>query len=110
LSSNSSWTDNVSDAEGGANENTFSDEDGDKGQTSHTPVCPTILFNDSRNPVSHQMEKDKVSVLDGIWLGCHNITLLTRFVACHFAGDWNSYLTFAHWVDPQLLEYPSSSI
>jgi hypothetical protein len=31
LSSNSSWKDNVSDAEGGANENTFSNEDGDKG-------------------------------------------------------------------------------
>jgi hypothetical protein len=91
--------DDVSDAKGDANENTFSNKDGDKGQTPHAPVCPTTLFNDNRNPVSHPMERAKVSILDGIWPGSHNITLLTRFVACHFAGDWNNYLLFAHWVD-----------
>jgi hypothetical protein len=95
---------------GGANENTFSDKDGDEGQTPHSSVCPTTLFNDKRNPVSHPKERDKVSIIDGIWTGSHNITLLTHFVACHFAGDWNSYLPFAHWEDSQLPEYPSSSI
>jgi hypothetical protein len=38
LSSNGSWMDNVSDAKGDANEITFSDEDGDEGQTPHTPL------------------------------------------------------------------------
>jgi hypothetical protein len=107
LPSNGSWTEHVSDTEGDANENTSSNKDGDKGQTPHTHVCPTTLFNNNRNPGSHPMERDEVSLLDRIWLGS---TLLTRFVACHFAGDWNRYLPFAHWADSQLLEYPSSSI
>ncbi len=102
--------DNVSDAEGEANENTSSNEDGDEGQTPHTPVCPTTLFNGDRNPGSCLMEKDEASILDKIWPGSHRITLLTHFAACHFAGDWNSYLLFAHWAYSQLLEYPSSSI
>ncbi len=110
LSSNGSWTDNVSNAKGEANEIAFSDKDSDKGYTTHTPVCPTTLFNYNRNSVSCPMEKDEVSILDRIWRGSHDITFLTRFVACHFAGDWNSYLPFAHWADSQLLEKPSSPI
>jgi hypothetical protein len=97
LSSNCSWTDNVSDAKGDANKNTSSNKDSDRRLTSHTPVCPTTLFSDDRNPCSCWMERDKVSILDRIWPGSHNNTLLTRVVACHFAGDWNSYLLFAHW-------------
>ncbi len=110
VSSKGSWMDYVSDAEGDVNENTFSNKDGDEGQTTHTPVCPTTLFNNNRNHISHLMGRGKVSILNGIWPGCYNITLLTHFVACHLAGDWNSYLPFAHWVDTQSLEYPSSSI
>jgi hypothetical protein len=79
--------DNVSDAKGDANENTSSDKDGDKGQTPHTPVCPTTLFNDNRNPGSRLMERDEVSILDGTWPGSHNITLLIPFVSCHCTGD-----------------------
>ncbi len=56
----------VSDADRDANANTFRDKDGDKGQTPHTPVCPTTQFNDNRNPVSHPMERDKVSILGRI--------------------------------------------
>jgi hypothetical protein len=104
LSSNGSWMDNVSDAEGDANEDTSSNKGGDEGQTPHTPVCPTTLFNDNRNPDSLLMERDEVSILDRIWTGSHNIILLTRFVVCHFAGDWNSYLPFANWADSQSLE------
>jgi hypothetical protein len=85
-------------------------KDGNKGHATLTPVCPTTLFNDNRIPVSCQMERNKASILDGIWRGSHNIILLTRFVACHFVGDWNSHLPFAHWVDTQLLENPSSAI
>jgi hypothetical protein len=87
LSSNGSLTDDVSNTKGDANEITFSDKDGDKGHTTHTPVRPTTLFNDNRIPVSRLMERDEVSILDGIWLGSHEITLLTHFVAFHFAGD-----------------------
>jgi hypothetical protein len=96
LSSNGSWMDDVSNAEGEANEIAFSDKDSDKGYTTHTPVRPTTLFNDNKIPVSCPMEKDEVSILDGIWPGSHNITFLTHFVACHFTGDWNIYLPFAH--------------
>jgi hypothetical protein len=109
LSSNSSWTDNDSDAKGDANEIAFSNEDGDKGHAILSPVCPTTLFNDNRIPVSCQMERDEAPILDGNWPGSHNITLLTRLVACHLAGDWNSYLLFAHWADSQLLGNPSFS-
>jgi hypothetical protein len=110
LSSNGSWTDNDSDAKGDANEIAFSDEGGDKRHAFLTPVCPTTPFNNNRISVSHQMERDKVSILDGNWPGSHNITLLTHFVACHFTGDWNSYLLFVYWADSQLLENLSSSI
>ena len=87
LSSNGSWIDNDSNAKRDANEIAFSNKDGDKGHAIHTPVHPTTLFNDNRIPVSRLMERDEVSILDGIWLGSHEITLLTHFVAFHFAGD-----------------------
>jgi hypothetical protein len=97
LSSNGSWTNDDSNTKGDANEIAFSNEDGEKGYAILTPVCPTTLFNDNRiPPVSCQMERDKVSILDGIWPGSHNITLLTSFVACHFTVDWNNYLPFTH--------------
>jgi hypothetical protein len=101
LSSNGSWTDNDSNAKGGANEIDFTDKDGDKGHAILTPVCPATLFTDNRIPVSCQMERDKALIFDGIWPQSHNITLLTRFVACHLAGDWNSFLPFAHWAHSQ---------
>ncbi len=109
-SSNGSWTGDVSDAEGNENEIAFSNKDGDKGHSTHSPVRPTALFNNSRNPVSHPMERDEVSILNGIWPGSHNITLLIHFAACHFTGNWNSYLPFPHWADSQALESPSSYI
>jgi hypothetical protein len=93
-----------------ANENNSIDEDGNEGHATLTPVCPATLFINNRTPVSFQMEGNEASILNGIWPGSHNITLLTRFVACHFAGDWNSYLPFTHWADSQLLENPSSNI
>jgi hypothetical protein len=83
LSSNGSWTDNDSDAKGDAIEINY----GDEGHAILTPVCPTTLFTDNRIPVSHQMKRDKALILNGIWPGSHNITLLTRFGVCHFAGD-----------------------
>jgi hypothetical protein len=52
LSSNSSWTDNASDAKGVANEIAFSDDDGDEGHNTHTPACLTTLFNHNMIPVS----------------------------------------------------------
>jgi hypothetical protein len=110
LPSNSSWMDNDSNVKGNANEIAFSNKEDDEGHATLTPVCPTTLFNNNRIPVSCQMERDVASILDRIWPGSHNITILTCFVACHFAGDWNSYLPFAHWMDCQSLKNPSSSI
>ncbi len=101
---NGSWMDDDSDAEGCVNEIAFSNKDDDKGPATLLPVCPTTLLNDVKIPVSHQMERDAASISNGIWPGSHNIILLTRFVACYPAGDWNSYLFFAQGADSKSLE------
>jgi hypothetical protein len=102
--------DDDSDAEGGANKIAFSNKDNDKGPATLLPVHPTTPFNDNRIPVSHWMERDAASISDGIWPGSHNIILLTCFIACHHAGDWNSYLFFTQGVDSQLPKSSLSSI
>jgi hypothetical protein len=115
LSSNGSWMEDDSNVKGDTKEIYSTNNNGNEccATAFHkalTPVCPTTLFSNNRNSVSCQMERNKASILDGIWLGSHDITLLTCFVACHFAGYWTSYLPFATWADTQSLENPSSTI
>jgi hypothetical protein len=115
LSSNGSWTDNDSNAKGDTKEINFTNDNCNESHTTAsnktlTPIYPTTLFSDNRNSVSHLIERNKASILNGILPGAHNITLLTWFVACHFTGNWTCYLPFAQWADTQSLENPSSTI
>ncbi len=85
LSSNSSWTDNDSDSKEDTKEIDSTNNEGNKGHVTAsnktlTPVCPITLFSDNRNSVTCLMERSKASILNGIWSGAHNISLLTCFV------------------------------
>jgi hypothetical protein len=66
LSSNGSWTDDDCYAEGDANVIAFINKDSEEGHAIYTPVHPTTLFNNNRIPVSCLMERDEVSILNGI--------------------------------------------
>jgi hypothetical protein len=102
LSFNGSWMDNDSDAEGDANEIAFSNKDGDKVNATLTPVCPTTLFNNKRTPVSHLMERDATSILDGISL--YSPALL------HGTSQETGIAIFPLHMGRTLLENHSSSI
>jgi hypothetical protein len=64
-----------------------------------SPVQPTIICGKKGPYRACLSDREEVDILDVIWPGSHNVTLLTHFVSCHFAGDWSAYLLFAHWVD-----------
>jgi hypothetical protein len=57
-----------------------------------TPVYLTTLFEG--DGTHYHQELIKSNIIDGIWTGNHDITLLNRFVDCHFDGDWNGYSYF----------------
>jgi hypothetical protein len=73
-----------------------------------TPVCLTTLFEG--DSTLHHLELIESNINNGIWLGNHDITLLTCFVDCHFDGDWNEYLYFGQWAEEERLAAPSASI
>ncbi len=73
-----------------------------------TPVCLTTLFEG--DGTHYHQELIESNIIDGIWLGNHDITLLTHFSDCHFDGDWNRYLYFGQWAEEQRLAAPSASI
>jgi hypothetical protein len=41
------------------------------------------------------LDQEEWDILDGIWLGVSDSSLLTRFIACHFAGDVEAYVPFS---------------
>jgi hypothetical protein len=107
--SSSLWTNNVNNGNmspGSDNKSASSDANP---FLSPPSVKPTTLFG-NHGPNSLQTDKEETDILDGIWPGSHNVTLLTRFVTCHFSGDWSAYLPFAHWADSKSLGHPSTSI
>jgi hypothetical protein len=71
-------------------------------------ICLTTLFEGDGS--NYHCELIESNIIDGIWPGNHDITLLTRFVDCHFDGDWNGYLYFGQWAEEQRLAVPSVSI
>ncbi len=75
-----------------------------------TLVKPMTLFGEKRTPIACQVNNKEAAILDRIWPGSHDVVLVIRFVLCHFAGDWTTYLPFAHWADSQSLDYPNSYI
>ena len=103
------WTNNIDNGNmylGSNNKPAFSDANP---FLSPPAVKPTTLFG-NHGPNSLQTDKEKTDILDGIWPGSYNATLLTHFVTCHSSGNWSAYLPFAHWVDSKSLGRPGTSI
>jgi hypothetical protein len=98
------WTNNVDDV------NMSLESDTLVGSSSPCTVKLTTLFGMERFASTPWSNREEADILDGLWLGSHNITWLTHLVSCHFAGDWLAYLHFLHWVDTQSLERPGSEI
>ncbi len=75
-----------------------------------SPVQPMTLCGKKGSSRVCPPDRKEANILDKIWLGSHNVTLLTRFVLCHFSGDWSVYLPFAHLADSWSLEHPDLEI
>ncbi len=75
-----------------------------------SPIQPTTLCGKKEPFRACLPDREEADILDKIWPGSHNITLLTRFFLCHFAGDWSAYLLFAHRVHSQSQEHQDSEI
>jgi hypothetical protein len=56
-----------------------------------TLVDLVTLFGTQQSAVTSLPTKEETDILDGVWPGSHDVTLLTRFVSCHFNGDWSAY-------------------
>jgi hypothetical protein len=98
------WTNDVDDV------NMSLESDTSVSRSSPCTIKLTTLFGTKRSTSTPWCNKEEADILDGFWPGSHNITWLTHFVLCHFAGDWSAYLHFPHWVDAQSLEQPGSEI
>ncbi len=112
-SSDSSGTNDDSNFVGDSTKTDSSDSNGNEADSLLldlflAPVCLTTLFEG--DGTHHHQELIESNIIDGIWPGNHDITLLTHFVDCHFNGDWNVYLYFGQWAEEQRLAAPSASI
>jgi hypothetical protein len=112
-SSDSSGTNDNSNSVGNSTKTDSSDSDGNEADSLLldlflAPVCLTTLF-EGDGTHCHQ-ELIESNIINGIWPGNHDITLITYFVDCHFDGDWNGYMYFGQWAEEQRLDAPSASI
>jgi hypothetical protein len=112
-SSDSSSTDDDSTSIGNLTKTDSSDSNGNGADSLLldlflAPVRLTTLFEG--DGTHYHQELIESAIIDGIWPGNHDITLLTCFVDCHFEGDWNGYLYFDQWAEEQRLASPSASI
>jgi hypothetical protein len=103
------WTNNVDNGNMSQGSNSKSASP-DANPSSSPPAVKLISLFEDHGSNSYQTNKKETDILDGIWPGSHNATLLTRFMTCHFSGDWSVYLPFAHWADSKSLGHPSTSI
>jgi hypothetical protein len=75
-----------------------------------TSVDLVTLFGAQQSAGTLLPTKEETDILDGVWPGLHDTTLLIHFVSCHFDGDWLAYSRFLHWADTQLLDCPGAEI
>ena len=75
-----------------------------------TLVDLVTLFGTQQSAGTLLPTKEETDILNGVWPGLHDVTLLTRFVSCHFDGDWLAYSQFLHWADARLLDQPGAEI
>jgi hypothetical protein len=102
--SSGSWTNNVDNVDMSLKSNTT------VGRSSPRTIKPTTLFGTERPISTPWSNREEADILDGFWPRSHNITRLTHFVSCHFAGDWSAYSNFSHCADAQSLEQSGSEI
>ncbi len=103
------WTDDVDNSNMSPGSNSESASPNADPSSSPPAVKPISLF-ENHSSDSLQTNKEETDILDGIWPGSYNANLLTRFVTCHFSGDWSAYLPFVHWVDSKSLGHLGTSI
>ncbi len=75
-----------------------------------TLVDMVTLFGTQQSAGTLLPTKEETDILDGVWPGSHDVTLLTCFVSCHFDGDWSAYSQFLHWVNARSLDRPGAEI
>jgi hypothetical protein len=63
-----------------------------------TQVRPVMQRRGDYGALDHE-ERD---ILDDIWPGVSDSSLLTRFISCHFAGDVEAYVPFSWWADSRV--------
>jgi hypothetical protein len=61
-----------------------------------TLVDLVTLFGTQQSAGTSLPTKEEMDILDGVWPGLHDVTLLTHFISCHFDGDWSAYAQFSH--------------
>ncbi len=60
--------------------------------------------------VSDQFDQEEDGIIEGIFPGNLDLSLISRFVAHHFAGVWDEYVPFNQWADDKALQDPDTPI
>ncbi len=54
--------------------------------------------------VSDQFDREEDGIIEGIFPGNFDLSLISQFVAHHFAGVWDEYVPFNQWADDKALQ------
>ncbi len=100
-----------------------SESDGDETEESNSSVDsgrPQGLFaaRSSRSfgntaiyqAVSDQFDQEEDGIIEGIFPGNLDLSLISQFVAHHFARVWDDYVPFNQWADDKALQDPDTPI
>jgi hypothetical protein len=100
-----------------------SESDGDKTKESNSSVDigrprGTSAARSSRSSgntaiyqaVSDQFNQEEDVIIEGIFPGNLDLSLISQFVAHHFAGVWEEYVPFNQWADDKALQDPDAPI
>ncbi len=60
--------------------------------------------------VSDQFDQEEDRIIEGIFPGNLDLSLISQFVAHHFAGVWDEYVPFNQWADVKALQDPDTPI
>jgi hypothetical protein len=60
--------------------------------------------------VSGQFDQEEDGIIEGIFPGNLDLSLISRLVAHHFAGVWDEYVPFDQWADDKALQDPDTPI
>jgi hypothetical protein len=58
--------------------------------------------------VSDQFDREEDGIIEGIFPGNLDLSLISRFVAHHFAGVWDEYVPFNQWADDKAFQDPDT--